>query len=65
MTWNVVYYNHINKGMFHLHFVLFKKSEFVMSLIVLTLVVTDIGALRESKIRGKFNLKISRSLKTP
>ena len=57
MTWNVVYYNHINKEMFHLHFVLFKKSEFVMmSLIVL---------LRESKIRGKFNLKISRSLKTP
>ena len=41
MTWNVVYYNHINKEMFHLHFVLFKKSEFVMmSLIVLTLVVT-------------------------
>ena len=41
MTWNVVYYNHINKEMFHLHLVLFKKSEFVMmSLIVLTLVVT-------------------------
>ena len=41
MTWNVVYYNHINKEMFRLHFVLFKKSEFVMmSLIVLTLVVT-------------------------
>ena len=41
VTWNVVYYNHINKEMFHLHFVLFKKSEFVMmSLIVLTLVVT-------------------------
>ena len=30
MTWNVVYYNHINKEMFHLHFVSFKKSEFVM-----------------------------------
>ena len=26
--------------MFHLHFILFKKSEFVMSVIVLTLVVT-------------------------
>ena len=41
MTWNVVYYNHNNKEMFHLHFVLFMKSEFVMMpLIVLTLVVT-------------------------
>ena len=41
MTWNVVYYNHINKERFHLYFVLFKKSEFVMmSLIVITLVVT-------------------------
>ena len=30
MTWNVAYYNHFNKEMFHLHFVLFKKSEFVM-----------------------------------
>ena len=43
MTWNlyVVYYNHINKQIFHLHFVLFKKSEFLMmSLTVLTLVVT-------------------------
>ena len=30
MTWNVVYYNQITKEMFHLHFVLFKKSEFVM-----------------------------------
>ena len=30
MTWNVVYYNHINKEMFHLHFVLFMKSEFGM-----------------------------------
>ena len=40
VTWSVVYYNH-NKEMFHLNFVLFKKSEFVMmSLIVLTLVVT-------------------------
>ena len=35
MTLSVVY------CMFHLHFVLFKKSEFVMSLIVLTLVVTE------------------------
>ena len=36
MTLNVVY------CMFHLHFVLFKKSEFVMmSLIVLTFVVTE------------------------
>ena len=41
MTWNVVYYNHINKEMFHLYSVLSKKSEFVMmSLIVITLVVT-------------------------
>ena len=41
MTWNVVYYNHLNKEMFYLHIVLFKKSEFMMmSLIVLTLVVT-------------------------
>ena len=39
MTWNVVYYNHINKKTFHFRFVLFKKSEFVMmSLIVLTFV---------------------------
>ena len=41
VTWNIVDYNHINKEMFHLHCVLFKKSEFVMmSLTVLTLVVT-------------------------
>ena len=41
VTWNVVYYNHINKEMFHLYSVLFKKSEFVMmSLVVITLVVT-------------------------
>ena len=40
VTWNVVYYNYIDKEMFHLHSVLFKKSEFaIMSLIVLTLVV--------------------------
>ena len=40
MTWNVVYYNYIDKEMFHLHSVLFKKSEFaIMSLIVLTLAV--------------------------
>ena len=53
----LIYYNHINKEMFHLHFVLFKKSDFVMmSLNVLTLVMTGLGALRESKIRGKFNL---------
>ena len=66
VTWNVVYYNYIDKEMFHLHSVLFKKSEFaIMSLIGSPWLCLDIGALRESKIRGKFNLKISRSVKTP